>query len=84
MPKDFCLSQSTYLSESECEGASSLSQKIEHFFDLSAFSPESAEYQVIHYGPAGQYNSHYDDMAHDDSQYDTYGGRVASVSKSIE
>ena len=90
LPKDFCLSQSTYLSESECESAWSLSQRIEHFLDLSAFPPESAEYQVINYGPAGQYNSHYDQIITEhlnnsyESERDPYGGRVASVSKSAQ
>ena len=73
--------------ESECEGAWSLSQRIEHFLDVPAFSPGSPEYQVINYGPAGQYSSHYDQIITEhlnksfENQRDMYGVKAVSVSK---
>ena len=88
--------QAAWLSESKCQPAWSLSQRIEHYLDLSAFSPESEEYQVINYGLAGNIDIHHDTSVITEhlnesletnptlpavKHNDVYGDRVASVSK---
>ena len=85
------VSKQAWLSENESQAALSLTQRIQNFLDLLAFSFKDAEeYQIANYGFAGQYDVHYDQIMMDPNApvkrdyYNTYlGDRLTTVSKDI-
>ena len=82
------VSKQAWLSENERKAALSLTQRIQSFLDLLAFSFKDAEeYQIANYGFAGQYDIHYDQMMMGldapikrDSYNFYLGDRIATVS----
>lgn len=90
---DYRVSEQTWLNEEMSpNGAARITQRIESFVGLKAYSSRDAElYQVANYGIAGQYDVHYDQvMMYNDAAsniqkreiFNRYAGdRLATVSK---